>query len=205
MTIDDPSIGSSRPLTRIGNLARDLRDEEFRNGYMARQVKAFLATQIRSLRGEQTQSEFGEEIGKPQSVVSRLENQAARGMVNIQTLIDIAQAKQIAVIIRFVDFETFLKFTNDYSERALVPHSYSQEAIDILAHEEEDRLVSPLPLVMANLMNGGTGTMPLSALQLGSKANEMVLQQQAPGLRSFFPTNLNGIVVQTPTAISLQG
>jgi hypothetical protein len=203
MTIDDPSIGRSRPLTRIGRLARDLRDEEFRNGYMARQVKAFLATQIRSLRGEQTQSEFGEEIGKPQSVVSRLESQVARGMVNIQTLIDIAQAKQIAVIIRFVNFETFLKFTNDYTERALVPHSYSQEAIDILAREEEDRLVSPLPLAMVNLMNVSIGTMSLSTLQLASKANEKVRQQQAPDLQSSFPTNLNGIVVQKPTAISL--
>src|SRR5262245_45731737 len=98
---------------------------------MARQLKAFLADQIRALRGHLTQSRFGDKIGKPQSVVSRLEKQLDRH-ISIQTLIDIAVKLDIAVIIRFVDFGTFLELTNDYSDTALVPHRYQPEAIDRL-------------------------------------------------------------------------
>src|ERR1700756_4213834 len=102
---------------------------------MARQLKTFLADQIRALRGDLTQSQFGVRIGKPQSVVSRLEKQLDRH-ISIQTLIDIAIKLDIAVVIRFVDFVTFLRLTNDYSDSALVPHSYRQERIDRAARDE---------------------------------------------------------------------
>jgi transcriptional regulator with XRE-family HTH domain len=100
---------------------------------MGRQLKAFLAQQIRSLRGEYSQKEFGGIIGKPQSVVSRLEKQADRH-ISIQTLIDIAARLDIAVIVRFVDYPTFLRYTDDYSESAIAPARYSQAAIDALVH-----------------------------------------------------------------------
>jgi transcriptional regulator with XRE-family HTH domain len=105
---------------------------------MATQLKAFLSDQIRTLRGTLTQREFGDKIGKPQSVISRLEKQLDRH-VSIQTLIDIAVRLDIAVIIRFVDFPTFLRYTEDYSEKALAPFPYDQAAIDTLAEEEERR------------------------------------------------------------------
>jgi transcriptional regulator with XRE-family HTH domain len=79
---------------------------------MARQLKAFLASQIRALRADASQKDFGDRIGKPQSVVSRLEKQADRH-ISVQTLIDIAERLDIAVIIRFVDFPTFLRYTDD--------------------------------------------------------------------------------------------
>jgi transcriptional regulator with XRE-family HTH domain len=105
---------------------------------MARQIKLFLAEQIRALRGNLTQKEFGEHINKPQSVVSRLEKQADRH-ISIQTLIDIAERLDLAVLVRFVDFPTFLKYTEDYSDSALAPASYCQADIDALAQAEERR------------------------------------------------------------------
>src|SRR5215813_2726671 len=102
---------------RTSRLIKALGKSEFRHAYMARQLKAFLADQIRALRGDLTQSEFGNRIGKPQSVISRLEKQADR-QISIQTLIDIARRLDIAVIIRFVDFPTFLRYTEDYSDEA---------------------------------------------------------------------------------------
>jgi transcriptional regulator with XRE-family HTH domain len=103
---------------------------------MARQLKAFLAQQIRELRGDRSQVEFGGLIGKPQSVISRLEKQADR-QISVQTLIDIAERLDIAVIIRFVDFPTFLRLTDDHSDPALAPASYDQAAIDSLAEKTQ--------------------------------------------------------------------
>lgn len=124
--------------TRIGKLAKKFANEKFRNGYVAESVTGFLAMQIRALRGDDSQTEFGRKIGKPQSVVSRLENQGT--VANLQTLIDIAQKLKIGIIIRFVDFPTFLKWTDDVSQQAIAPAAYSQEAVDRLATQEEQRV-----------------------------------------------------------------
>jgi transcriptional regulator with XRE-family HTH domain len=130
--------------SRISRLAESLGKRGFRHGYMARQLKAFLAQQIRALRGDRSQAEFGAIIGKPQSVVSRLEKQADR-QISVQTLIDIAERLDIAVIIRFVDFPTFLRYTEDYSDDALAPASYTQAAIDLLAAAERPAPSSGIP------------------------------------------------------------
>jgi hypothetical protein len=58
---------------RTDRLAEPFKKEKFRKHYFARQLKVFLAAQIRALRGDRTQTEFGRLIGKPQSVVARLE------------------------------------------------------------------------------------------------------------------------------------
>lgn len=124
--------------TRISRIAKALTAPGRRHAYMATQLKAFLSDQIRTLRGDLTQREFGDKIGKPQSVVSRLEKQLDRH-ISIHTLIEIAVKLDIAVIIRFVDFITFLRYTEDYSDKALAPSAYDQAAIDALAEEEERR------------------------------------------------------------------
>jgi transcriptional regulator with XRE-family HTH domain len=116
--------GSHR--NRGERLAKSFQKKKFRQTYFARQLKVFLAAQIRALRGERTQGEFGELIGKPQSVVSRLERESY-GKVNLQTLIDIATRLDIALVIRFVRFDTFLEWTKDYSSEALAPASYVSE------------------------------------------------------------------------------
>ena len=111
---------------RNEQLAERFKKERFRKSYFARQLKVFLAAQIRALRGDRTQTQFGELIGKPQSVVARLERESY-GKVNLQTLIDIATKLDIALIVRFVSFPTFLEWTNDYSAKALAPGSYPKE------------------------------------------------------------------------------
>jgi transcriptional regulator with XRE-family HTH domain len=129
LTDDGPENVSSRRARRLRQLARAFSDRNFRHAFIGRQLRLFLAEQIRALRGNRSQKEFGDAISKPQSVVSRLEKQADKN-VSIQTLIDIAERLDIAVVIRFVDFPTFLRYTADYSENAVAPPSYDQNAID---------------------------------------------------------------------------
>jgi hypothetical protein len=126
MTGTAPASGKR---SRNERLAEQFKKEKFRKSYFARQLKVFLAAQIRALRGEKTQTEFGELIGKPQSVVARLEKESY-GKVNLQTLIDIASRLDIALIIRFVNFPTFLEWTKDYSPSALAPQSYANVAVE---------------------------------------------------------------------------
>ena len=124
---------------RLASLAGSFDDPEFRASYMAHHLRAFVADQIRGLRGNMSQREFGERIGKPQSVVSRLENEAYSG-VSLQTLIEIAIKLNIAFVGRFVDFPTFLRVTSDLSESAVTPPPYSREALDAFIAIERQSL-----------------------------------------------------------------
>src|SRR6516162_7412090 len=107
---------SGKRLSRTERLGEQFKKEKFRKSYFARQLKIFLAAQIRALRGDRTQTQFGELIGKPQSVVARLERESY-GKVNLQTLIDIATKLDIALVVRFVSFPTFLEMTKGHLEK----------------------------------------------------------------------------------------
>ncbi|MEX2166220.1 MAG: helix-turn-helix transcriptional regulator [Methyloceanibacter sp.] len=114
-------------LTRTADLTTKFAKKGYRDSYVARHIKSFLASQIRLLRGANSQAAFGRLLGKPQSVVSRLED-PDYGQVTLQTLLDIASKLDVALIVRFVSFPIFVRFTNDLSPAALAPQSYDLTA-----------------------------------------------------------------------------
>lgn len=116
-------------------LAKQLMDKDFHDSYLASQLKAFLVEQIKSLRGEMSQEEFGKLLGKPQSVVSRLED-PGYGKVTLQTLLDIASKLDVALIVRFADYSTYLRVINDTSPEALRPARFTPQEIKALAESE---------------------------------------------------------------------
>ena len=119
---------------RIEKLASKLGNQRYRNSYLSQHLRMFLAAQIRALRGNLSQAAFGRLLGKPQSVVSRLEN-SDYGKVTLQTLLEIAQKLNVALIVRFVSYPTFLRYTDDMSQSALRPGAFDQN--------EMNRLVLP--------------------------------------------------------------
>jgi hypothetical protein len=110
-------------------------DGAYRSRYVEAHTRQVLAKQMREFRGEMSQAEFREKIGKSQTVVSRLENPNYHGWTTA-TLFEVAGKLDVAVLIRFVDFPTFLKYTDDMSEAALHPAPYSTKAIDSLVADE---------------------------------------------------------------------
>lgn len=120
---------SSHRLTR---LASKLSDKAYRGSYVVHQTRQFLARQMRALRGEKSQKEFGEILGKPQSVVSRLED-PNYGKWALQSVFDVAISLDLAVIVRIVDYPTFLQFTSDMTDAAACPEAYKQDVVDSLA------------------------------------------------------------------------
>lgn len=79
-----------------------------------------------------SQKEFGQLLGKPQPIVSRLQN-PDYGKYSLQTLLEIASKLDVALLVRFVDYPTFLKVTSDFSDEALRPARYDQSQMDLLA------------------------------------------------------------------------
>jgi transcriptional regulator with XRE-family HTH domain len=105
--------------------------ESYRASYLDSYVKGSIAYQIQALR-EKTglnQTKFGELIGQPQSVVSRLED-TEYGGVNINTLLKIANRLGVGLQVRFCNFETVLNA--DVSPAAMAVENIS-ETVDRLS------------------------------------------------------------------------
>src|SRR5580700_9103274 len=118
--------------SRLSDLAAKFHDRRYRDGYVASYTRGVLARQMRNFRGERSQADYGAFIGKRQTVVSRLES-PAYGSWTLRTMLEIARKEAVAVLVRFVDFPTFLKFIDDASDEALHPRQYHRDEVDQFA------------------------------------------------------------------------
>jgi hypothetical protein len=123
---------------RFFSLAEKFHNKDYRDGYVAAHTRGVLARQMRNFREELPQADFAAKIGKQKTVVSRLENPAYSGW-SLRTMLEIARKENVAVFVRFVDFPTFLKYSDDMSDAAMRPRSYDQREIDTLAYIDEHR------------------------------------------------------------------
>jgi hypothetical protein len=117
---------------RLLSLAEKFHDKRYRDGYVAAHTRGVLARQMRNFRGQLSQADFAAKIGKQKTVVGRLESPAYGGW-SLRTMLEIAGQEDVAVLVRFVDFSTFLGFTDDMSDESLHPHAYDQTEIDRVA------------------------------------------------------------------------
>jgi hypothetical protein len=125
---------------RMRNLADKMKGRKgYRDSYVSSHIRQFLARQMREFRSGRSQTEFGMQIDKQQTVVSRLED-PSYGKWTLQTLFDVASKLNVAVIVRFVDFPTFLRFSKDMSLAAIRPAEYNDLAIQELVDEEENAI-----------------------------------------------------------------
>jgi transcriptional regulator with XRE-family HTH domain len=146
--------GRSPALDR-GRLKK-LENKEYRDAYLQSHVRGGIAYQIHALREKLklSQAEFAQKINKPQSVVSRLED-TEYGKVTIQTLLDIAGALDVALLVRFVAYPQFLRETADMSPRTLAAESIfeTQEKLNAATSRSRifQRATANLPEVRAVL------------------------------------------------------
>lgn len=101
-------------------MKNELANKNYRSAFVEESVKTGIAFQTRALRlrANWSQKELGEKSGKPQNVISRLEN-PDYGNFTIKTLLDLAAAFDIALSVKFVSFSELLNQLRNVSPEAL--------------------------------------------------------------------------------------
>lgn len=101
--------GSSWSESFVRQLASD---KELRDEFVADQVRSRIGLMVRAMREQEprhwTQKELGEAMDKPQSVVSRVEN-PDYGKHSLQTLLEIASAFDVPLIVDFPEWEDWFR------------------------------------------------------------------------------------------------
>jgi len=111
------------------SLTRELREKQYRDAYVDSQIRVGLPFEIRALRKSRdnmTQSALAEKAKMSQPRISEIESPGERKL-NIETLLRLASAFDVALEIRFVPFSKLV----DRSE------SFDPETFDVASFEDE--------------------------------------------------------------------
>lgn len=105
-----------------------LRNKQFRHAYTKEHIYVGIASQIRLIRKKLniSQTQLADIIGTKQSMVSRIEDPDS-GSVNLKTLIKIAEALDVSLIVKFASFGKFLDEYQNISPKDLTVASYDEE------------------------------------------------------------------------------
>jgi transcriptional regulator with XRE-family HTH domain len=118
----------------IATLSRKLYErllrKPYRDAYVAEHVQTGISYQSRALRAQRgwAQKRLADVMGKPQSVVSRLEN-PDYGKLSVSTLLEVAAAYDVALVIQFVSFPEFLRRTRDVSPESMYAESFDEKQL----------------------------------------------------------------------------
>jgi transcriptional regulator with XRE-family HTH domain len=121
---------------------QELEDDKFRNDFVADRVRTRLALLIRSLREQRgwSQAELGERLGKPQSVISRIED-PDYGRLSTKTLYEVAAAFGLPVYIDLPNWDEWFRLMEDMSARSMARQPFNAASLNALA----SGTITPVP------------------------------------------------------------
>ena len=114
----------------LNRLLEEIKEPEYRRGLVEGHAKDTIAFQIRQLRKAYgwEQRDLAKALGNPklQPMISRYEN-PDYGRYSISTLLELAAAFDVALIVRFAPFSELVEWDLRCTNRTLLPAPYAQD------------------------------------------------------------------------------
>ena len=145
-------------MNKISRLLQKLRNKDYREAFVSARVAAAVGSQISALRQKVgwRQSELAERAGMKQSRISLLEK-ADYENFSFNTLRRIATALDVAVIVQFVSFPEFVRWSDSFTSENLAPEPFETTAFQTVAAPPQEggskALEQLLAAVNQNLQN----------------------------------------------------
>jgi transcriptional regulator with XRE-family HTH domain len=124
-----PAAASERrEREKRSQIARSLRDKEYRDAFVQEHIETGVPFQIREMRRSRgwTQRELGERIEMKQETISKFESMNY-GSFTLRTLKRLASAFDVALIVRFAPYSELVDFAADLSPEDLAVPSYADD------------------------------------------------------------------------------
>lgn len=120
---------------------QQLEDKELRDEFVADQVRTHIALAIRTLREQDgrdwSQADLGRAAGKPQSVISRLED-PDYGKLSLQTLLEIAAAFDLPLRVDLPEWSDWLAWVSRNTKNDLARVSFENADLSGTARDARD-------------------------------------------------------------------
>lgn len=112
----------------LQRLKKKLSNIEYRTHFVSAQVRHLVTAQIKALRElrQWTQGELGKRAGMKPNAISRLEN-PQYGDFTINTLLRLAKAFDVGLIVRFAPFSELATWNERVSTASYTPASFADE------------------------------------------------------------------------------
>jgi transcriptional regulator with XRE-family HTH domain len=111
-------------------LLEEINEPEYRRAFVEGHAKDTIAFQIRQLRNARDweQRDLARELGNPklQPMISRYEN-PDYGRYSISTLLDLAAAFDVALVVRFAPFSELVEWDLKATSKTLCPAPYAKD------------------------------------------------------------------------------
>lgn len=139
----------------IGRWFARLQDRDYREGLVEATITTIIPFQLRAMRERRgwTQKELARRAGMAQGRISVLENTNYEGAVNVRTLIKLAAAFDVALIVRFAPFSELITRTQSPT---LADHDVPDFATEwnLLAQSDTDPTLTGKPIAFASSSTG---------------------------------------------------
>lgn len=171
-----------------------LKDKKYRDLFIASQINKIIPFQIRALRAARnnmTQAELAEKAETKQSVISRIQRNGAANL-NIKSLLKLASAFDVALVVRFEPIDGFIDWVDELSPEVMAPR-LSKEIIMEIERKAMEQEVAGIAANKAEVPNTLAHTFNL--IQGGGQPPDLQhilsflspVKNQTPAIPSGFP------------------
>jgi transcriptional regulator with XRE-family HTH domain len=121
-------------------VSKKLRKRDYRKALIDAEIRHGITDQIRAMRERRgwTQKDLAERIGTSQPAVARMERTRDK-YLSLPTLLSVADAFDVGLLLRFVPFSEVVRRSLDHSEFEQAPLSFDEEVRFVT----EERVPSP--------------------------------------------------------------